>query len=422
MDAAGRAVLGAPHVRDLPGPAMSSKPFHTLDDLDPRGKRVLVRVDFNVPMQDGEVTDATRIVRAAATLTELSRKGAKVVALSHFGRPKGKVESSMSLEPIARALSAALGGAPVAFAPDCIGPEAEQAVAALKDGGLLLLENLRFHAGEEKNDKAFADALATLGDVYVNDAFSCSHRAHASITGLAERLPAYAGRLMQAELEALNAALGGAERPTAALIGGAKVSSKLDVIGHVLDRIDVLVIGGGMANTFLNAKGMPVGRSLCERDLADTARAIIDKAAAQGVEIVLPVDAVVAPALEENIPTRTVAVASVAADDMILDIGPKSVAAIEAAVGRCRTLLWNGPMGAFEIPPFDKGTTAAAQAVAALTRAGKLKSVAGGGDTVAALAHAGVLDDLSYVSTAGGAFLEWLEGKELPGVAALRPA
>ncbi|MFO1069768.1 MAG: phosphoglycerate kinase [Geminicoccaceae bacterium] len=401
---------------------MSSQPFRTLDDLDPRGKRVLVRVDFNVPMQDGEVTDATRIVRAAATLTELSRKGARVVALSHFGRPKGRVESSMSLEPIARALSAALGGTPVAFADDCVGPVAAQAVAALKDGGLLLLENLRFHAGEEKNDKAFADALAALGDVYVNDAFSCSHRAHASITGLAERLPAYAGRLMQAELEALNAALGGAERPTAALIGGAKVSSKLDVIGHVLDRIDVLVIGGGMANTFLNAQGVPVGRSLCERDLADTARAIMDKAAAKKVEIVLPVDVVVAPALEENIPTRTVAVASVAAEDMILDIGPKSVAAIEAAVGRCRTLLWNGPMGAFEIPPFDKGTTAAAKAVAALTRAGKLKSVAGGGDTVAALAHAGVLDDLSYVSTAGGAFLEWLEGKELPGVAALRPA
>jgi phosphoglycerate kinase len=395
--------------------------FRTLDDLDPRGKRVLVRVDFNVPMQDGEVTDATRIVRAAATLTELMGKGAKVITLSHFGRPKGRRESSMSLAPIAKALGAALGGVKVAFADDCIGAPAEQAVAALGDGGLLLLENLRYHAGEEKNDPVFADALASLGEIYVNDAFSCSHRAHASITGLAERLPAYAGRLMQAELEALGSALGGGERPAAALIGGAKVSSKLEVIGHVLDRIDVLVIGGGMANTFLNAKGIGVGRSLCERDLAGTAREIIAKAEAKKVKIVLPVDAVVAPTLEENIPTRTVGIASVAADDMILDVGPKSVAAIEAAVGGCKVLLWNGPLGAFEIPPFDKGTNAAAQAIARLTKAGKLKSVAGGGDTVAALAHAGVVDDLTYVSTAGGAFLEWLEGKELPGVAALRP-
>jgi phosphoglycerate kinase len=395
--------------------------FRTLDDLDPRGKRVLVRVDFNVPMQDGEVTDATRIVRAAATLTELMGKGAKVITLSHFGRPKGRRESSMSLAPIAKALGAALGGVPVAFADDCIGAPAEEAVAALGDGGLLLLENLRYHAGEEKNDPVFADALASLGEIYVNDAFSCSHRAHASITGLAERLPAYAGRLMQAELEALGSALGGGERPAAALIGGAKVSSKLEVIGHVLDRIDVLVIGGGMANTFLNAKGIGVGKSLCERDLAGTAREIIAKAEAKKVKIVLPVDAVVAPTLEEYIPTRTVGIASVAADDMILDVGPKSVAAIEAAVGGCKVLLWNGPLGAFEIPPFDKGTNAAAQAIARLTKAGKLKSVAGGGDTVAALAHAGVVDDLTYVSTAGGAFLEWLEGKELPGVAALRP-
>jgi phosphoglycerate kinase len=400
---------------------MTAPSFRTLDDLDPRGKRVLVRVDFNVPMQDGEVTDATRIVRAAATLTELTGKGAKVVALSHFGRPKGRRESSMSLEPIGKALSRALGGVPVAFAADCVGPAAEEAVAALGEGGLLLLENLRFHSGEEKNDPAFADALAALGEIYVNDAFSASHRAHASITGLAERLRAYAGRLMQAELEALGAALGGAERPAAALIGGAKISSKLEVIGHVLDRIDLLVIGGGMANTFLNAKGIGIGKSLCERDLADTAREIMAKAEAKKVRIVLPADAVVAPALEENIPTRTVAIASVAADDMILDVGPKSVAAIEAALAGCKVLLWNGPLGAFEIPPFDRGTTATARAVARLTKAGKLKSVAGGGDTVAALAHAGVVDDLTYVSTAGGAFLEWLEGKELPGVAALRP-
>ena len=395
--------------------------FRTLDDLDPRGKRVLVRVDFNVPMQDGEVTDATRIVRAAATLTELTGKGAKVIALSHFGRPKGRRESSMSLEPIAKALGQALGGVKVVFADDCIGEPAEKAVAAMHDGDLLLLENLRFHAGEEKNDAAFADALASLGDVYVNDAFSASHRAHASITGLAERLPAYAGRLMQAELEALTAALGGGERPAAALIGGAKVSSKLEVIGHVLDRIDVLVIGGGMANTFLNANGVGVGKSLCERDLADTAREIMKQAEAKKVRIVLPADAVVAPTLEENIPTRTVGINSVAADDMILDVGAKSVEAVEAALAGCKVLLWNGPLGAFEIPPFDKGTTAVAQAVAKLTKAGRLKSVAGGGDTVAALAHAGVVDDLTYVSTAGGAFLEWLEGKALPGVAALRP-
>jgi phosphoglycerate kinase len=394
--------------------------FRTLDDLDARGKRVLVRVDFNVPMQDGEVTDATRIVRAAATLSELMRQGAKVVALSHFGRPKGKAQSSMSLAPIATALGKALGGVPVAFAADCIGEPARQVVDALPQGGLALLENLRFHAGEERNDPAFADALAALGEVYVNDAFSCSHRAHASITGVAERLPAYAGRLMQAELEALSAALGGAERPAAALIGGAKVSSKLDVIGNVLGRIDVLVIGGGMANTFLHAQGVQIGMSLCERDLADTARRIMAQAVERRVEFVLPVDAVVAHELRESAATRTAEIGAVGLEEMILDVGPRTVAAIERALGRCRTLLWNGPLGAFEIPPFDAGTNAAARAVAALTRAGRLKSIAGGGDTVAALAHAGVLDQLSYVSTAGGAFLEWLEGKELPGVAALK--
>lgn len=401
---------------------MTQHAFRTLDEVDATGRTVLVRVDFNVPMQDGEVTDATRIQRAAATLTELAEKGARVVALSHFGRPKGKRESSMSLAPIAAALTKVLGGASVAFGEDCTGDPARHVVDRLQDGQIALLENLRFHAGEEKNDPAFADALAALGDLYVNDAFSCSHRAHASITGLAERLPAFAGRLMQAELEALAAALGGGERPAAALIGGAKVSSKLDVIGHVLDRIDVLVIGGGMANTFLNAKGMPVGKSLCERDLAGTAREIMAKAAAKRVTIVLPEDVVVAPALEAGIATRTIPVEAVGADDMILDVGPSSVAAIERALGGCKVLLWNGPLGAFEIPPFDEGTTVAARAVAALTRDGRLKSVAGGGDTVAALAHAGVLDELSYVSTAGGAFLEWLEGKDLPGVAALRAA
>jgi phosphoglycerate kinase len=394
--------------------------FRTLDDVDLRGKRVLVRVDFNVPMQDGEVTDATRIERAAATLKELMGKGARVVALSHFGRPKGKRESSMSLRPIAKALGGVLG-TEVPFAEDCIGEPAQKVVETLPDGGIALLENLRFHAGEEKNDKSFADELAALGEVYVNDAFSASHRAHASITGLAERLPAYAGRLMQAELEALEAALGGSQRPTAALIGGAKVSSKLEVLGHVLDRVDVLIIGGGMANTFLNAKGVKVGKSLCEHDLADTAREIMAKAQAKNVRIILPDDAVVAARLEENAPTRTIPVGDVGDADMILDVGPKSAETAGRELERCRTLLWNGPLGAFEIRPFDAGTNAVAQKAAELTKDGKLQTVAGGGDTVAALAHAGVLEDFTYVSTAGGAFLEWLEGKELPGVAALRP-
>jgi phosphoglycerate kinase len=394
--------------------------FRTLDELEPRGRVVLVRVDFNVPMQDGEVTDATRIERAAATLKELSAKGARVVALSHFGRPKGNRESSMSLAPVAKALGQVLGRE-AAFAEDCIGEKAQAVVDTLPKGRIALLENLRFHAGEEKNDKAFADQLASLGEIYVNDAFSASHRAHASITGLAERLPAYAGRLMQAELEALESALGGSERPTAALIGGAKVSSKLDVLGHVLDRVDMLVIGGGMANTFLHAQGVDVGKSLCERDLADTAREIMRKAEAKGVRIVLPPDGVMAEKFEAGSPTRTGGVDSVKPSEMILDIGPQGVAAVEKALGECKTLLWNGPMGAFEIEPFDAGTNAVAQTAARLTRAGKLKTVAGGGDTVAALIHAGVLDDFSYVSTAGGAFLEWLEGKELPGVAALRP-
>jgi phosphoglycerate kinase len=395
--------------------------FRTLDDVDPRGKRVLVRVDFNVPMQNGEVTDATSIERACETLEELVRKGAKVVVLSHFGRPKGKPESSMSLQPIVKPLSQALGGIDVRFAPDCVGELAHAVVDALPDGGVALLENLRFHAGEEKGDPAFADQLATLGDLYVNDAFSVSHRTHASVTGLAERLPAYAGRLMQAELEALEAALGGAQRPTAAVIGGAKVSSKLDVLGHVMDRVDVLIIGGGMANTFLNAQGTNVGKSLCEHDLAETARAIMAKATEHDVAIILPSDVVVATEFKPGAQNRTVAADAVNPDDMILDVGPETVAEIERRIGHCRTLLWNGPMGAFEVEPFDRGTTGVARAVARLTQDGKLRSVAGGGDTVAALAHAGVLEQFSYVSTAGGAFLEWLEGKELPGVAALTP-
>jgi phosphoglycerate kinase len=393
--------------------------FRTLDEADVKGKRVLVRVDFNVPMQDGRVTDATRIERAAGTLEELVGKGAKVVVLSHFGRPKGKPEQSMSLAPLCRPLSEALGGADVKFAPDCVGDLAHAVVDALPDGGVALLENLRFHAGEEKGDPAFADQLASLGDLYVNDAFSVSHRAHASVTGLAERLPAYAGRLMQAELEALEAALGGADRPTAALIGGAKVSTKLDVLGHVLDRVDVVVIGGGMANTFLNAKGVAVGKSLCEHDLAGAAREILAKAEAKGVDIVLPTDGVVAKEFRPGAPARTVDIGSVEPDDMILDVGPKSAEAITRRLAGCRTLLWNGPLGAFEIEPFDRGTNAVARRAAELTEAGTLKTVAGGGDTVAALAHAGVLERFSYISTAGGAFLEWLEGKDLPGVAAL---
>ncbi len=392
--------------------------FKTLDALDAKDKRVLVRVDFNVPMQDGEVTDATRIERAARTLTELADAGAKVVALSHFGRPKGRVESSMSLAPVAAALGRTIGRE-IAFAPDCVGPEAAAVVEALPAGGMALLENLRFHSGEERNDPAFAKGLAELGDAYVNDAFSCSHRAHASVTGIPEHLPAYAGRLMQAELEALEAALGGGERPAAALIGGAKISSKLQVLGELLAKVDKLIIGGAMANTFLAAKGHNIGKSLSEPDLLDAAREIMTRAEAAGVEIVLPVDGVVAETFAANAACRTVKVQEVGDAEMILDVGPATVIDIKDKLEQVKVLLWNGPMGAFEVPPFDAGTTDVAKAAAVLTQQGKLKTVAGGGDTVAALAHAGVLDKFSYVSTAGGAFLEWLEGKTLPGVAAL---
>ena len=344
-----------------------------------------------------------------------------VVALSHFGRPKGRVESSMSLAPIADALAKVLGRK-VRFAQDCVGEPAATTVAELGDGDVALLENLRFHAGEEKNDPEFAKSLAAAGDIYVNDAFSCSHRAHASITGLAGLLPTYAGRLMQAELEALTAALEKPERPVAALVGGAKVSSKLDVLGHLLGRVDMLIIGGGMANTFLNAKGVAVGKSLCERDLAETAARIMKAAEERKVAIVLPVDAVVAREFKEGASAETVGIDQVKDEQMILDVGPRSAADVNERLSGCRTLLWNGPLGAFEIAPFDAGTTSVARAAAELTGQGRLKTVAGGGDTVAALAHAGVLDRFSYVSTAGGAFLEWLEGKELPGIAALRPA
>lgn len=393
--------------------------FKTLDDAAVTGKRVLLRLDLNVPMRDGAVTDATRIERVAPTVRELAGKGARVILASHYGRPKGKAVAEMSLAPLVEPLAEAVGR-PVAFAPDCVGAEAEAAVDALTDGSVVLLENLRFYAGEEANDGGFADALAALCDLYVDDAFSAAHRAHASIDGVARRRPAYAGRLMQAELEALSRALDAPERPVAAVIGGSKVSTKLDLLGNLLDKVDVLAIGGGMANTFLFAQGAEIGTSLAERDLADTARDIMARAADRGCEIVLASDAVVAERLADGVATATVDVGHVPADQMMLDIGPGTVAAIVAKLGACKTLVWNGPVGAFETAPFDRGTTELAQAAADLTDRGRLLTVAGGGDTVAALAKAGVLDRFSYVSTAGGAFLEWLEGKELPGVAVLR--
>ena len=393
--------------------------FRTLDQIDPAGKRVLVRADLNVPVKDGHVTDATRIERLAPTLLDLAKRGAKVIVMSHFGRPKGKPDAAFSLKPLVGPLSQALGGKPIAFATDCVGPEAEKVVAAMKPGDIALLENLRFYAEEEKNDPGFARKLAALGDLYVNDAFSAAHRAHASTEALAHLLPAAAGRLMQAELEALGAALETPKRPVAALVGGAKVSTKLDLLGFIVKKVDVLAIGGAMANTLLFAEGVEVGKSLCEREMAETARGILAAAKAAGCTLMLPLDAVVAREFKANAPTETVAIDHVPADAMILDIGPKTVAALGAKLGDCKTAIWNGPFGAFETPPFERGTVALAKRVAELTKSGALLSVAGGGDTVAALAQAGVTETLSYVSTAGGAFLEWLEGRELPGVAAL---
>jgi phosphoglycerate kinase len=392
--------------------------FKTIDSERVQGKRVLVRVDLNVPMKNGKVTDATRIERAAPTIRELADKGAKVVVLSHFGRPDGKRVPEMSLKPLVEPLAKALGK-PVAFADDCVGPEAESAVKALKPGDVLLLENLRFHKEEEKNDKGFVDQLAALGDIYVNDAFSAAHRAHASTEGVAHRLPALAGRLMQAELEALGKALGNPKRPVVAIVGGAKVSTKLELLGNLVGRVDKLIIGGGMANTFLLAQGIKVGKSLAEKDLGKTALEILDKAKAAKCDVLLPVDAVVAAKFEANAPHEVVEAHECPDDKMILDVGPKSVAIYEEHVKGCATLVWNGPLGAFELTPFDDGTVALAKTVADLTAKGSLLSVAGGGDTVAALAAAGVEDKFSYVSTAGGAFLEWMEGKTLPGVAAL---
>jgi phosphoglycerate kinase len=392
--------------------------FRTLDDLAVKGKRVLVRADLNVPVADGKVTDATRIERQAPTIRELAGKGAKVIVLSHFDRPKGKVVPSMSLKVLVEPLSKAVGRK-VAFADDCIGPKAEAAVSALKDGDVLLLENTRFHKGEEDNDPAMAKQLAALGDIFVNDAFSAAHRAHASTEGVARLLPNAAGRSMQAELTHLEKALGNPERPLMAVVGGAKVSTKIALLENLVKRVETLVIGGAMANTFLAAEGTNIGKSLYEPDHLETARKVIHMANEAGAVILLPTDVVVAKEFKPGAAHRTVPVSQIGADEMALDVGPDSIKAFENRLLTTRTLVWNGPFGAFETAPFDKGTVAAAQKVAALTREGKLLSVAGGGDTVAALAHAGVEDDFTYVSTAGGAFLEWLEGKQLPGVEAL---
>ncbi|MXN52372.1 phosphoglycerate kinase [Shinella sp. AETb1-6] len=390
--------------------------FKTLDNLtDIAGKRVLVRVDLNVPVKDGKVTDATRIERVAPTILELSKKGAKVILLAHFGRPKGEVVADMSLKQILPAVNEVLGTT-VAFASDCIGDAAASAIAALDNGDILLLENTRFHKGEEKNNPDFTAALAANGDIYVNDAFSAAHRAHSSTEGLAHLLPAYAGRTMQAELEALEKGLGNPNRPVVAIVGGAKVSTKIDLLMNLVKKVDALVIGGGMANTFLAARGTDVGKSLCEHDLADTAKQIMIEAAGAGCAIVLPEDGVVAREFKANAENEVVDVSAIPADAMMLDVGPKTIEAVNAWISRASTLVWNGPLGAFEIAPFDTATVAAAKHAAARTREGKLVSVAGGGDTVAALNHAGVADDFTYVSTAGGAFLEWMEGKPLPGV------
>ncbi len=393
--------------------------FKTLDDADVAGKRVLVRVDLNVPVKDGKVTDATRIERVAPTILELSDKGAKVILLAHFGRPKGKPVDEFSLKPIAAATETVLDRR-VHFAPDCVGDAASGAVAAMNDGDILLLENTRFHEGEEKNDPGFAKELAANGDLYVNDAFSAAHRAHASTEGVARLLPSYAGRSMQAELEALQKGLEQPKRPVMAIVGGAKVSTKIDLLQNLVKKVDALAIGGGMANTFLAAQGIDVGKSLCEHDLADTANKIMDAAKQAGCEIVLPTDAVVAKEFKEGAASETVAVNAVPADAMILDVGPETVKAITGWIDKARTLVWNGPLGAFETKPFDAATVEAAKFAARQTREGLLVSVAGGGDTVSALHQAGVADDFTYVSTAGGAFLEWMEGKELPGVAALK--
>ncbi|MEX0839522.1 MAG: phosphoglycerate kinase [Parvibaculum sp.] len=394
----------------------------TLDDLfvaaDLKGLRVLVRADLNVPMQDGKVTDATRLERVAPTLTELAGMGAKVVVLSHFGRPKGKPDTKYTLKPVAVALSAHTGSK-VAFAEDCIGDAVARAVDALAPGDILVLENTRFHAGEEQNDPDFAAALAKNGDVYVNDAFSSAHRAHGSTEGITRFLPSYAGRAMEAELAALDAALGNPQRPVVAIVGGAKISTKIALLGNLVKKVDALVIGGGMANTFLAAQGRKIGKSLCEPDLFDTARHILANARAENCDIILPTDVVVAAEFKAGAAAHTVSADAVPEDMMILDVGPDTLKHLAGRFETAKTVVWNGPLGAFEVPPFDRGTVEAARLVAMRSKQGELVSVAGGGDTVAALNEAGAADDFTYVSTAGGAFLEWMEGAELPGVAAL---
>lgn len=393
--------------------------FKTLDDVEVSGKRVMVRVDLNVPMADGAVTDATRILRILPTIGEISEKGGKVILLAHFGRPNGEVNPELSLAPVVSTLSDMIGK-PVSFSTDCIGPMAQAAISAMHDGDVTLLENTRFHAGEEKNDDGFSSQLAENGDLFVSDAFSASHRAHASTVGIAHHMEAVAGRTMQAELEALEAGLGDPERPVIAIVGGAKVSTKLDLLSNLVTKVDRLVIGGGMANTFLAAQGVDVGKSLCEHDLGDTARNILAKAEQENCEIILPEDVVVAGEFAANAPNQNIAATQCPADKMILDAGQMTVAYIIAKIETSKTLIWNGPLGAFEIEPFDVATVQVAKAAAKQTRDGKLVSVGGGGDTVAALNHADASKDFTYVSTAGGAFLEWMEGKDLPGVSVLK--
>jgi phosphoglycerate kinase len=396
------------------------KSFLTLDDAGVKGQRVLVRVDFNVPMQDGAVADVSRIERNMPTITEIADRGGKVILLSHYGRPKGR-DPKESLRPVVAAVARILGR-PIAFADDCVGETAEKAVAALKPGNVLCLENTRFHKGEEQNDRGFAKQLARLGDIYVDDAFSVAHRAHASVEAIAHLLPTYAGRAMQQELEALEKALHAPERPVAAIVGGAKISTKLDLLGNLMTKVETLIIGGAMANTFLAAEGKPVGKSLYEIDLVPTARDIMAKAKALGRTLVLPVDAVVAQKFAAHVPSRVVSVDAVGPTDLILDIGPRSIEQAISMLARVKTLVWNGPFGAFEHEPFDNGTIEVAEAAAELTADGRLVSIAGGGDTMAALNVAGVTSRFTYVSTAGGAFLEWLEGKTLPGVEVLQAA
>jgi phosphoglycerate kinase len=392
--------------------------FKTLDQADLANRRALVRVDFNVPMADGRVSDDTRLQAALPTIEKLRKGGAKVILLAHFDRPKGKRVPEMSLRPVAEPLAKLLG-APVAFADDCIGAPAKAAVDAMQPGDVLLLENVRYHAGEEANDADFAKALAANGDLYVNDAFSAAHRAHASTEAIARLLPAYAGEQMRRELDALDAALGSPKRPVLGIVGGSKVSTKLDLLNNLVGKLDRLAIGGGMANTFLAAQGTFVGASLCEHDLADTARQIMATAEAKGCELLLPIDVVVAEKVEPNAAASVRELTAIGAADRILDAGPKTLARLTEAMDASATVVWNGPLGVFEVPPFDKATVEAARHAAGLAKAGKLVAVAGGGDTVAALNAAGVTGDFTFVSTAGGAFLEWMEGKTLPGVAAL---